>query len=470
MSLKPKIIRNVFENQEGQGFEIDMELISKIKKMMAGQSKDKKEFLKAIFKVYDLSLKYFDEHCFNNLTRLLDCREVEKLVLALKYKEGLNYKEKSKLVLEATKDFSVEYFFTLDAIVHTYWNDLTNSEYKISNLPNLKKNYGYDDIDIDLLFQQLALLLNTMTLIRCVKYDYYKSNITSVDDNYKINKSITMNKITASSKHVFMVGDIDKVKNEDIYDCVKSIGKVYNFDQAVAYVVNFIGCISTDEITEDIYSKIVLKSEYMSTVSNRIDNTSDVHYVTLNMDDFLRRKVLLPKKGVVLLVKDNPCIESILLKEKLGTYYNNLIIVTKYKNGREMINTLMIKDWKLSTNNRLLNVYKIETETNCPTTADYVSSFFELYNEDTYKYKPEYEVIAPYYWKYRNKDYKSSNDEVDSRGFVVRREYSVDIAPFIRKIGGEPSEESKELASKLGVILEDGYTIVKAHTRIYNKQ
>lgn len=82
----------------------------------------------------------------------------------------------------------------------------------------------------------------------------------------------------------------------------------------------------------------------------------------------------------------------------------------------------------------------------------------------------KYDVISPKYWKYRDRGYKSENDEMDHKGVVIKREFEVEIAPFIRKINGEASKEAKDLAKKLGVILEDGHTIVKPHTRHYNKQ
>lgn len=470
MSLKKRVLTQSklkHDMNNSMGVPVDLKFIKDIKKILAGQSKDKNKFLKCLIKVYDETLNQIQEDDLNNLTKLLDCREIEKIVLALKYKRDLNYREKINVIKELTKDFSLEYFFVLDNIIRTYWNDFTNAQFQKENLPNLKENYYKDDMSF---FMQLSILVNIMTVIRCIKYDYCKSNIVSISDNDNISKSITNNKIMASIGPQLVIGDIDKCDDYDILDCTNNLGEVYSMDHALSMIIPLIGHISTDEITEDIYSKVVLREEYSKTVSNRICNTRLVTYKNFNIKDFLRRKILLPKNGVILLVDDkNSYIESILLKEKLGTYYNNLIIVTRYKDGSEMINTLMIKDWELSTDERRLNVYKVEEVQNAPSTADYVSSFFGMYDDAHYKYKPNYEVIAPYYWKYRDKNYKSENDVVNDKGVVIKREYSIDVAPFIRKISGEPGKEAKALADKLGVILEQGYTIVKAHRRVYNK-
>ena len=59
-----------------------------------------------------------------------------------------------------------------------------------------------------------------------------------------------------------------------------------------------------------------------------------------------------------------------------------------------------------------------------------------------------------------NERYNSNRKEMQK---LIMKEY-------IRKIDGVASNEAKSLAKKLGVILEDGHTIVKPHTRHYNKQ
>ena len=83
--------------------------------------------------------------------------------------------------------------------------------------------------------------------------------------------------------------------------------------------------------------------------------------------------------------------------------------------------------------------------------------------------KYEYDVISPTYWKYRNNGYVASGDKLNDKGLVIKREFQIDIAPFLRKVNNEASSEAKKLAISLGVELEKGYTIVKPHTRTYNK-
>lgn len=479
MKLRTIILKDMKDTKNNLNYEnkvntdkIDINTISKIRKTMLGQSKCEKTFFKSIFKVYEKSLESFKEENFSNLTKFIDCREIEKIALALKYKTGLNYREKIKIVKELTKDFSVDYFFSLEYIITTYWNDLMNAQCNKKNLPNLDINDNISEKDKEeLFFEQFSILLNTVTLIKCIKYNYYKYNILEFDSKGNFKKSITPNKIAFTTGPIFSIGNMDYIDEKDIYSCIKAMPyEIINSRNKLLYsVISVIGLISRDEVTEDLYSKVVLKEEYNKTVSNRIHNPSEVTPLTFNMHDFLRRKVLLPKNGVILLIKDNPLIESILLKERMNDYYNNLIVVTRYKDGREMINTLLIKEWEYSTDEKHINVNMMEEHYSCPTTVDYVTSFFEMYDKDYYKYNIDYEVIAPYYWKYRDRNYKSDKDVVNHKGVIIKREYSVDIAPFIRKINGVPSKEAINLSKKLGVILEDGYTIVKPHTRTYNK-
>ena len=113
-------------------------------------------------------------------------------------------------------------------------------------------------------------------------------------------------------------------------------------------------------------------------------------------------------------------------------------------------------------------MYKEEKLKNSHTVADYLMDFFNSEEYSEYLPKLNYEAIAPTYWKYRNRGYKSENDTLNDKGVVVKREFKIEIAPFIRKIKGQPSNDAIKLSKQLGVILEDGYTIVKPHTRTYN--
>lgn len=435
--------------------------VSKVKKILSKECNNDKDFLKKVFKSYDKSIEYFNEDSFNNLTKFIDCREIEKIILALKYKTGLNYREKCKIIKELTKDFTTEFFFSLENIVLSYWNanfvqGLVTPEYSAK----LEENF----------IEQFSILMNTITLIKCVKYDYYKANVIEFFKDGSFKKTIVKNKMLGCAGPIFMVIDINKIDDEDIFDCVQQLEcSVSTREEKLFYTTYFACLIAMDTVTEDLYSKIVLKEDYRDTVNNRICNTKEISMLKFNMHDFLRRKILLPKDGVILLIKDNPIIESILLKERICNDINNLIIVTRYKNGREIITTLMIKESEYLGDVRPLNIYSVEEHLDISTTLDYVTSFFEIYDKDYYKYDVNYEVIAPYYWKYRDKEYKSSNDVVDHRGVIIKREYSVEIAPFVRKINGTPGKDAIELSKKLGIILEDGYTIVRPHIRTYNK-
>ena len=81
-----------------------------------------------------------------------------------------------------------------------------------------------------------------------------------------------------------------------------------------------------------------------------------------------------------------------------------------------------------------------------------------------------YDVISPVYWKYRDKGYTTENDVLSKdKNLILKREFEIDIAPFLRKINGTPSQEALTLARKLSIDLKDRYTIVKPHKRTYNK-
>ena len=96
---------------------------------------------------------------------------------------------------------------------------------------------------------------------------------------------------------------------------------------------------------------------------------------------------------------------------------------------------------------------------------------YENFDKILNKYgRMEFEVLSPYYWRYRKSNYETTKErEQRKQGRKVKREFTVSISSFIRKIKGNPSKEAQELAEKLCVKLEPNHTIVREHQRTYNK-
>ena len=249
----------------------------------------------------------------------------------------------------------------------------------------------------------------------------------------------------------------------------KPIKTKYTLDEVIREILLYFKALKNKaEIIDDEYAKLILGEKYKEYISNRIDNQLDVYKAFVNVDTLTHRKVLLPKSGVLLLVSDDRTIESILLKEVFKYDCNHIVSIARFKDGTELVNIFTLEE-KILNRVQYWNYTKENTNIK-HNTINYIGHFLKTTkgSVDDKDAKLKYEVISPTYWKYRDRGYKSENDTTDSRGIVVKREFEVEIAPFLRKINGTASNEAQTLAKKLGIVLEDGYTIVKPHTRHYN--
>lgn len=171
---------------------------------------------------------------------------------------------------------------------------------------------------------------------------------------------------------------------------------------------------------------------------------------------YTKRKVLMPSKGVVILVEDKESIiESIYLRELSLEDTHNLVITAKYKDGSEITNKVPL----VLNSKRVVLIHKKEEID----IEEYIDDFLGIKRTNGLNYT----VISPYYWRYRNKGYVSKGDKV-IRGVVVKREVEVDIAPFLRR-ANSCSNSAIVYAKTIGLDLPKGYTIVKPHKRVYNK-
>ena len=99
---------------------------------------------------------------------------------------------------------------------------------------------------------------------------------------------------------------------------------------------------------------------------------------------------------------------------------------------------------------------------------DYILAFYKIEYKDN-DLNMNYEVISPYYWKYREHNYES-NSERESRilGDDNLTKKPVYISSYIRNITGNPSDSAKQLAKKMCINLKENQTIVTGHMRNYN--
>ena len=441
---------------------------------------DKKKMQKIIMKEYINFIRKHEEEVFDTLGVFLGNKEIEKVILFTRYNKNLDYNELLKVIKKTDKLNLVNLIMYQQSVIKsktevTFPTKLKNGDISDDFMSNFKRL----GIDRNTIKKQLDILSATINMIKAVKYNYNNTFITYFDKNNKDKKVFVSKKLCLINNDYYFVGN-NEITAQDFIDYLKENHKLkskYTERELWEEVNAYIGFIKqNNEIVDDEYTKLILDEKYKTYISNRIDKPTSVYKGNVDISAFTCRKVLMPKNGILLLVKDNKMVESILLKEVFKFNRNNFVAITKFKDGKELTNVIV-----LSQDTKGYVPFYTYTKERCegnPIALEYVLHFLNIakgsvinekhiFRNDTFL---NYEVISPTYWKYRDRDYKSENDEIDHRGIVVKREFEIEIAPFIRKIQGKASNEAKSLAKKLGVVLKDGHTIVKPHTRHYNKQ
>lgn len=442
--------------------------LSKCIETFSFKASNDKEFFKELFKIMDKYLNKMDENVFNTLGVYTDVPILSKTILFLKYKETKSYKDKIKMIKTIAGDITIAELLFHEKIILNQINFISQSAI------NYKENDEYTasiktELDIGLLRKHLLLFKNTLLMLKCVLFNFHKKEIMYFENTspkYKIVPIKTIYEFELEFKLA------SKLELDDAIRFLKEYEKennhsIFSINNKLATILT--ASILKEDTINDDYEKCLLDKFYNEQVTNNMNDifkTSNSFMIFT--DIFKRRKVLIPKNGIIILV-ENPesPIESILLSEKEILDINHLYFITRYKDKTEVINSIPLQ--KDISYNESIKIGVQETKADYFNTISYILDFLEIGKSDMNSIL-KYSVISPVYWKYRNKGYISSNDKVNNAGVIVKREFEIEIAPFLRKISGKPSNEALELADKLGIFLEKGYTIVKPHTRTYNSQ
>lgn len=429
---------------------------------------DKKKMQKIIGKEYVNFIQKHKDEVFEDLNTFIKYEDLERIILFAKYNKNLNNADFVKAVKKSTLGL-------IELIVcrHLVSEEKINLDY--NTIRNIKSNDGVNIPETSNIFtrHQFDIILATIDMIKAIKYDYNNSSISYFDKNNKVKKTFKSKQLCIYNDAFYFITK-NKLSAEDFESYLKikyPLKDKYSTEELEDEVSRYCSFLEDfNDVIDDEYAKLILDENYKIYTSNRIDNPSIVFRSLISKDTLFSRKVLLPKNGVLLLIKDNDIIESILLKEVFKFNCNNIVAITKFKDGKELVNIFTL-DEKTSDMIHYW-IYKKESSNNTDInpTISYIVHFLHTVkgSVDDKTAKLKYEVISPTYWKYRDRGYKSENDTTDHKGVVIRREFEVEIAPFLRKINGAASSEAQILAKKLGIVLEDGYTIVKPHTRHYN--
>lgn len=221
----------------------------------------------------------------------------------------------------------------------------------------------------------------------------------------------------------------------------------------------------------------ILSDLTINTLSNFrdeiIDDVEFVHapkFIVFSGILLNKRKKLLPMDGAILLLKDSPNIEAIMLREHHLNENAIMDISVVYTVPNRHIRTYMIP---LSLNNMyyIFDNYKdASINKDFPFFIHYILKLLDIEYDYDVDSLVEYDIISPYYWRYRNNNYYSPKEkEAKERNETVTRMFTIEVAPCFIPTSGAPKAKAIELSKKLCVEIPPGKTIRDGHFRTYHK-
>lgn len=364
--------------------------------------------------------------------------DIQKSVLQLYLKHNtLTYKQKLKIFKDIYKKYGNEILLH-DFIFIPY------SMVEIIGMENggiIKDEYEMNKAEEHI--ECASILANFMYICLIIHEELLTHNIAFIMDSNK-GVQLVRNK-TTQTLHV--------LETPYTLPCIAS-NKGLEYIRSLKDSIDIVNCLGNLFVKGlgELTLKLVMKKEY----TNDCAFTTDMSTITNDIESLRYRKVLTPHNGIVLKInEENSLVESMFFKEKAYGCMRFIVGTVRYRNGKE--------------NNLCMPLHNPHfTSFTCEEGVEVIMHILKFYGTREVDYT--HEVLSPYYWKYRENKYETSSERNQRvAGVRVKREHLVDIAPTVRKINGKPSKEAIELAGKLCINLDEGYTLVREHTRTYNK-
>lgn len=323
------------------------------------------------------------------------------------------------------------------------------------NLDNFISHKTGDSLNCHYNIQRL--IVNILLVSMILEYDllnhridYFRENNNSLQLVRKLKKDETS--IIYNDKYkiiTLLSSDETKVLFQCLGDNNSDIKK------------SFVSEVLFLQFYNELLSKVSNKDSYIKMSNSHSTIYSGMEVKSLPAKFLRGRKFLPPKNGVVIKMKNHKNIESIYFNEVNSTVGRVLTGVVRYADKEEFVFSINLSSECLHTIS-----YRHAT--------DIISILFDFYNIEWEECSgritsDDYEVLSPYYWKYRNNNYETDNER-ESRlsGKKIEREHIIKVSSFVRKIKGNPSKEALSLAKELCIELEPNTTIVKEHIRTYH--
>lgn len=404
-------------------------------------------------------------------------KSIGKLALLFySHKEGSGYSKIKKEIKKMYKEYGLNTFIDL-YLYFTY--AITERAHVLTEygeeIANELTRYSVKDsistyFNIETLISSLALII---IILENDLLNYGISHFQDINGELKLIKdtkkdTFSIIKGCYNNNNEFVYGTIGLISSKDFnlyknrtIDIVDNYNHLDSNNAKILCAKDFLKLKTV--ITYNYYQLLLTKMIYLDEYfkNNKYVNESflDSELCYLKSNVLKTRKFLPPKGGIILKINNSSNIESIYLNESEFNEDRVIVGTVRYTDKTESIFSLVLP----------VRLFNIVTLRHLDEVIDILLDFYGIEDGDSNK-KFEYEVLSPYYWKYRDNNYETKNEKKDRiAGKKVKREYEVKISSFIRKINGNPSNEALSLAEKLCIELKPNTTIVKEHTRTYGK-
>lgn len=405
------------------------------------KDKNTENINKELIKSYCKKLKTYDLDIVTRVDIMLGgpiVSEIQKAILQLYLKDKeLSYKQKLKLFRDIYKKYGNE------ILLHDY----ISIAYSMVEIIGMENDGVITDIyemyKAEEHIDCASILANFMFLCLVIHEELVTHDIVFIMDKEQGVQFIRNKNI--NTLHI--------IETPYTLPCIisnKELEYIRSFKNSTD-IVNCIGNLYVKKLGE-LALKLIMKKEY----NGDSDFTINMCTITNDIDGLRDRKILTPRNGIVLAVNEKESkVESIYFKEQEYGCMRFITGAVRYRNGKE-------SNLCLPLHNPHFTVFT------CEEGIEVMMHILKFYGTGELKYT--HEILSPYYWKYRETKYETDKEKKQRiLGMKVKREHFVEVGPTVRKINGKASKDASELANKLCINLEEGYTLVREHIRMYNK-
>lgn len=407
-----------------------------------------------------------------NSSSHLGIPDTEELLLLIHHNKELTYKEIEKKLkkIYSTNSFEELFYYYVVILNNSLYKDFIIKSALEANIPLEQVDPNHEETIITNKLQGTLATIAFYSILFNENLLERKIEFLNISEQYSESKPIKLIKPEPMSllKGIHNIPILLTYKEADL---VTRLSKKLILEGYDHKILDHMKLIYTYRFLEYNFSMYCFGKDFNSFINNKefigeeAFRIAELKMAIIPTATIKERKIIPPKDGVVLKLKNHKTVESIYLNE--CSRFNLRIIygVARFKNGSEQPISM-----RLNSNEGTI-LY-------CYDTADISDVILDFYKCPEVKPQdehniipvPEYEVLSATYWNYRNKGYETEKEHNQRvLGKKVQLEHTVKIGTRVKTIKTRASKEIREFADKIQLTLADNETVVRERNRNYTR-